>query len=63
MSEVVAEHLTLLTVKDAAKFLRVAPYTLRRWVKFGKIQAVRLNRRNIRFEEEVLTRWIRAHRS
>gem|GEM_PF-7102417 len=52
----------LLTVREAAQVLNISAYTLRRWVKMEKIEAVRLSRKGIRFELDRLRRWIRLHR-
>lgn len=38
------ERLELLTPKEVAKILRVSPRTVQRWVKAGKLRAVRAGR-------------------
>ena len=38
----------LLTVREAAQVLRVSPLTLKRWVKRGKLPAIRINSRGDR---------------
>lgn len=37
-----APHLTLLSIPEASKQFRVAPSTVRRWVKSGRLKAIRL---------------------
>lgn len=53
----------LLTAKEIAKMLKISPYTVKRWVKMEKIQAVRIGPQILRFEPETVNRWIRMHRS
>ncbi len=43
--EVLHEQEGLLTLVEAADRLRVAPATLRRWVKKGRIEAIKLPKR------------------
>jgi len=52
----------LLTVDDVALKLRLAPFTIRKWVRLGKLPAVRLGDRRIRFMAEAVDRWIRERR-
>ena len=52
----------LLTVEDVALKLRLAPFTIRKWVRLGKLPAVRLGDRRIRFMAEAIDRWIREQR-
>ncbi len=39
-----SEKLELLTPKEVAEILRVSPRTVQRWVKEGKLRAVRVGR-------------------
>jgi excisionase family DNA binding protein len=41
-----------LTVKEAAELLRVEPRTLQYWEKSGRIQALRISGRGVRFRRE-----------
>jgi excisionase family DNA binding protein len=47
----------LLTPRELAEQLRVAPNTIRRWTSLGKIPAVRLSRKVVRYR---LTAVLRA---
>lgn len=42
------EYPEILTISEAAELLRVAPITLKRWEKKGKIQSIRINSRGDR---------------
>lgn len=42
----------LLTVQEVAESLRVTDQTVRRYIKEGRLKAVKLNRRDIRIPEE-----------
>ena len=46
----------LLTIREAAEFLRVTPLTLKRWGKKGKLTPIRINARGDRryTKEQVL---------
>jgi DNA-binding transcriptional MerR regulator len=46
----------LMTIKEAADFLRVTPLTLKRWGKKGKLVPIRINSRGDRryTKEQVL---------
>lgn len=52
----------LLTVEDVAQRLRLAPYTIRKWVRLGRLPAVKLGDRRIRFMAEAVDRWVREQR-
>ncbi len=45
----------LLTVREVADLLRVSTLTIKRWVKRGKISAIRINTRgDLRFKKETI---------
>ncbi len=48
----------LLTIKEAAQFLRVAPLTLKRWGKRGKLPAIRINSRGDRRYKKESILWL-----
>ena len=52
----------LLTVEDVAQRLQLAPYTIRKWVRLGRLPAVRLGEHRIRFMPDVIERWVREQR-
>jgi excisionase family DNA binding protein len=47
----------LLTVAEAAEFLAVSQFTLRRWLRGRQIEHVRLGR-SVRIRPSVLERWL-----
>ena len=48
----------LLTAKEVAKIFRVTPLTIKRWIKKGKLAALRINSRgDIRIKKSAV-RWI-----
>ena len=49
-------------MEDVARRLRLAPFTIRKWVRLGKLPAVRLGERRIRFMAEAIDRWVREQR-
>ena len=51
----------LLTVAEAASFLRIHPRTLYDWVQRGRLPCLRAGGR-IRFTREMLIRWLRGER-
>lgn len=51
----------LLTVAEAASFLRIHPRTLYDWVHQGRLPCLRAGGR-IRFTHEMLIRWLRGER-
>lgn len=53
---------SLLTVEEVAKRLKMAPFTIRKWVRLGRLPALRLGDRSIRFMPEVVERWVREQR-
>lgn len=48
----------LLTVKEVAKILRVAPLTIKRWGKRGKLPAIRINSRGDRRYKKEAVMWL-----
>ena len=59
-------HNEYVTVKEAATLLRVAPSTIRRWIREGDVSAYRLGQRRIglrRRDLDVLITPVRAERS
>lgn len=48
-----------LTVAEAAALLRVAPSTIRRWIREGDLPAYRLGRRRVGLKREELSRLIK----
>lgn len=48
----------LLTVKEVAKILRVAPLTIKRWGKRGKLPAIRINSRGDRRYKKEAVLWL-----
>ncbi|KKR85103.1 MAG: hypothetical protein UU32_C0040G0006 [Candidatus Woesebacteria bacterium GW2011_GWB1_41_10] len=47
----------LLTVNEVAKILRVAPLTVKRWGKRGKLPAIRINSRGDRRYKKEAVLW------
>jgi len=52
----------LLTIKEVAAFLRVAPITIKRWGKSGKLPPIRLNARGDRRYKKQSVLWILGQR-
>ncbi len=48
----------LITIKEAAQFLRVSPLTLKRWGKRGKLPAIRINSRGDRRYKKEAILWL-----
>lgn len=48
----------LLTIKEVSEILRVAPLTLKRWGKRGKLPAIRINSRGDRRYKKEAVLWI-----
>lgn len=53
---------SLLTVEEVAGRLKLAPYTVRKWVRLGRLPAIRLGERRIRFVAESIERWVKEQR-
>ena len=49
----------LVTVEDLAEQIKISPQTIRRWVREGKIPAIRLSFHDIRFFPDKIARWLR----
>jgi len=47
----------LLDVKDVAKLLRISPYTIRAFIRDGRLRPIRLGRR-VLLEESELERFV-----
>jgi excisionase family DNA binding protein len=50
----------LWTVREAAEWLKAHPETVRRWIKAGRLEAVRLTPGSVRIREEELARFAGA---
>lgn len=50
----------LLTVAEVARLLKLAPKTVRKWVRAGKLPALRLEAQVIRFNPDKIERWLRG---
>jgi excisionase family DNA binding protein len=48
----------LLTIREAAKHLRVHRKTLERWIRQGELPVIRLNSRTFRLRQTELEAWI-----
>jgi len=55
-------QIELLTTEEAARLLKVSPWTLRKWEEKGRIAAVRLGGA-VRYEMEELRRFVEAARN
>jgi len=53
----------LLTPKQVAKILGVSDYTIWRYIKAGKLKAIKLTARNFRISEKDLRDFIKKHKS
>ena len=63
MNAVVALEADYLTVTEAAALLRVAPSTIRRWIREGELPAYRLGQRRVALRRDDLSRLIRPVRT
>lgn len=53
---------TLLNVKSAAKLLAVSPWTVRAWIRQGKLHPVRIGRL-VRLDEEELSKFVASNKA
>jgi excisionase family DNA binding protein len=51
----------LLTLEEAAEYLKIAPGTLKNWLYLQRIEHVRIASNRIRFRRAALDRFIAAH--
>ena len=54
-------HQPLLTVRQVADWLEVSPKTVLRWTRHGELTAVELPGRRLRYSEDEIVRWLKAH--
>ena len=50
----------LLTVAEVARLLKLAPKTVRKWVRAGKLPALHIEAQVIRFTPDKIERWLRG---
>lgn len=50
----------LLTVEEVAAQLKLAPKTVRQWIRLGKLPALRLSPKVVRCEAGKIDRWLRG---
>ncbi|MEO0301669.1 MAG: helix-turn-helix domain-containing protein [candidate division WOR-3 bacterium] len=50
-----------MTIKEASKYLNVAEKTLYKWVNERRIPFVKLSRKTLRFDIDVIEKWIKEH--
>jgi len=53
----------LLTPKQVANKLGVSEYTIWRYIKVGKLKAIKLTKRNFRIEEKDLIQFLKKHKT
>ncbi|MDP3093169.1 MAG: helix-turn-helix domain-containing protein [bacterium] len=53
----------LLTPKQVANKLGVSEYTIWRYIKAGKLKAIKLTLRNFRIEEKDLIQFLKKHKT
>lgn len=51
----------LLTIEKVASFLQVSPSSVYRWIKAGKLPAIKLGHRQVRVRQTDLEAYIRSH--
>ncbi|MGA2977566.1 MAG: helix-turn-helix domain-containing protein [Spirochaetia bacterium] len=56
------ERMDILDYHEAAAFVGLSEYTLRRYVSNGLLPHVKLGLKLVRFEPEALRRWVESHR-
>jgi excisionase family DNA binding protein len=52
----------LLTAKEVGRMLALHPDTVRRMARIGELAAVKVGKREVRFERSVVEAWKLAHR-
>lgn len=53
----------LLTPKQVANKLGVSEFTIWRYIKDGKLKAIKLTKRNFRIEEKDLIQFLKKHKT
>jgi len=53
----------LLTSKQVANKLGVSEYTIWRYIKAGKLKAIKLTKRNFRIDEKDLIQFLKKHKT
>jgi len=53
----------LLTPKQVANKLSVSEYTIWRYIKAGKLKAIKLTKRNFRIDEKDLVQFLKKHKT
>ena len=53
----------LYTPKQVAKMLGVSDFTIWRYIKAGKLKAIKYSARNFRIEESELKRFLKKHKT
>jgi len=53
----------LLTPKQVAKILGLSKFTIWRYIKAGKLKAIKLTSHNFRIEEKDLNQFIKKHKT
>ena len=53
----------LLTPKQVANKLSISEYTIWRYIKAGKLKAIKLTKRNFRIEEKDLTQFLKKRKT
>jgi excisionase family DNA binding protein len=56
------ERMDLIDYREAAAFVGLSEYTLRRYVSNGRLPHVKLGLKLVRFEPEVLRHWVESRR-
>lgn len=55
-------RITFLTTEEVAEIFRVSPYTVLRWVREGKLGAIKIGK-GYRFTEDNILKFIRERRT
>ena len=53
----------LLTPEQVSKKLRISVFTVYRWVKSGKLRAIKFTPRLFRIDEKDLSRFLKKHKT